>query len=87
MDAKPRMGKNGVFKLIFPPSMGFHVLLIEQENNRTFIEDMIKKTSGQQVRLECMLEDEIEEQTADEDYIVEKAREAFGSLVEVVDED
>ena len=88
IDVKPHMGKKGVFTLIFPPYAGFNVLLIEQEDNRTFIEDMIRKVTGQQVRLKCMLEDQMEDQTADEEYVVERAREVFGhDKVEVVDED
>ena len=87
IDVKARMGKNNVFKLVFPPDAGFNVLLIEQEDNRVFIEDMIKEVTGQQVRLRCILEDELAEQAVDEEYVVERAREVFGpDKVEVVDE-
>lgn len=87
IDVKARMGKNNVVKLIFPPDAGFNVLLIEQEDNRVFIEDMIKEVTGQQVRLRCILEDELAEQAVDEEYVVERAREVFGpDKVEVVDE-
>lgn len=88
MDALPRMEKNGVFTLIIPPLMSFNVSLIEQENNRSYIEKMIKKATGQELRVKCMLEDQADEQAVDENYVVEKAIEVFGAdLVEVVDED
>ena len=89
VDGKPRMGNNGVLTLIFPPSLGFHVMLIEQENNRKFLEDTVKKVIGQQVRIKCLLEDQMEEQATgtEEDYIVKKAIEVFGEdLVEIVEE-
>lgn len=88
MDALPRMGKNGIVTLIIPPLLGFNVSLIEQENNRLFIEEMIKKATGRQLRVKCMLENQAEEQAADDNYVVDKAREVFGDdLVVVVDED
>ena len=89
LDAKPRMDKNGVFTLVFPPYAGFNVILIEQGDNSTFIENVIKKVTGQQVRLKCILDDQKEEEQAvDDDYVVERAIEVFGDdKVEVVDEE
>ena len=79
LDAKPRMDKNGVFTLVFPPYAGFNVILIEQGDNSTFIENVIKKVTGQQVRLKCILDDQKEEEQAvDDDYVVERAIEVFG---------
>ena len=89
-DAKPSMDSKGVLTLMFPPALGFHAALIEQENNRKALEELVKKTTGQQVRIKCMLEDEMDELAAsmDGNYAVNKAIEVFGKdRVEIVDEE
>ncbi len=89
-DAKPSMGNNGVLTLVFPPALGFHAALIEQDNNRKALEELVEKTTGQQVRIKCMLEDQMDELAAsmDGNYAVNKAIEVFGEdRVEIVDEE
>jgi DNA polymerase-3 subunit gamma/tau len=89
-DARPLPDKKGVLSLVFPPSLGFHVMLIEQENNCTFIEETVEKVTGTKVRVKCLLEDQLDEQAAaaDDDYVVKRAIEVFGEhLVEVVEEE
>lgn len=87
--AKPGMGNNDVLTLLFPPASGFHIALIEQANGRKYVEELVEKTTGQQVRVKCIQEDQVNEQAAnlDGNYAVNKAIEVFGKdRVEVVDE-
>jgi len=69
---------------------------IDREENRSFIEGVIEKITGRQVKVQCRLLDEqsmddikSEEKIvpSDNDEVIEKAIDIFGSdFVEVVDD-
>jgi DNA polymerase-3 subunit gamma/tau len=84
-----RLDGKGNFILMFPPIAGFFVAAIEQEENRTFIEDQILKVTGQKVRLRCKLGEEVDEEiAAAKDDPVESIIQVFGEdLVEIMDEE
>lgn len=90
---RPRMGNN-ILTLIFPPASGFQILLVEQEGNRRFIEEVVKKITGTEVRVKCIAEDQLEEEAENqtdpdkENHAVRRAIEVFGEdLVEVIDDE
>ncbi len=88
-DAKPRLKENRLI-LYFPPMQGFYAAAIDKEDNKAYLEGLIKQLTGTDLRLKCLIEDEdmIEAETVeDEDYIVKKAIEIFGAdSVEVLEE-
>lgn len=88
-DAKPRLKENRLI-LYFPPMQGFYAAAIDKEDNKAYLEGLIKQLTGRDLRLKCLIEDEdmIEAETVeDEDYIVKKAIEIFGAdSVEVLEE-
>lgn len=88
-DAKPRLKENRLI-LYFPPMQGFYAAAIDKEDNKAYLEGLIKQLTGTDLRLKCLIEDEdmIEAKTVeDEDYIVKKAIEIFGAdSVEVLEE-
>lgn len=88
-DAKPRLKGNRLI-LYFPPMQGFYAAAIDKEDNKAYLEGLIKQLTGTDLRLKCLIEDEdmIEAETVeDEDYIVKKAIEIFGAdSVEVLEE-
>jgi hypothetical protein len=69
---------------------GFYAAAIDKEDNKAYLEGLIKQLTGTDLRLKCLIEDEdmIEAETVeDEDYIVKKAIEIFGAdSVEVLEE-
>lgn len=88
-DAKPRLKENRLI-LYFPPMQGFYAAAIDKEDNKAYLEGLIKQLTGRDLRLKCLIEDQdmIEAETVeDEDYIVKKAIEIFGAdSVEVLEE-
>ncbi|HZK35025.1 MAG TPA: hypothetical protein VFD33_06935, partial [Bacillota bacterium] len=88
-DAKPKLAGNRL-QLLFPHMQGFYASAIEKEDNRAYLEGLIKKITGRDIRLKCqvgetsMMEaDSLE----DDNYIVEKAIEIFGEeSVEIIEE-
>ena len=88
-DAKPRLKENRLI-LYFPPMQGFYAAAIDKEDNKAYLEGLIKQLTGTDLRLKCLIEDEdmIEAETVeDEDYIVKKAIEIIGAdSVEVLEE-
>ena len=88
-DAKPRLKENRLI-LYFPPMQGFYAAAIDKEDNKAYLEGLIKQLTGTDLRLKCLIEDEdmIEAETVeDEDYIVKKDIEIFGAdSVEVLEE-
>lgn len=88
-DAKPRLKENRLI-LYFPPMQGFYAAAIDKEDNKAYLEGLIKQLTGTDLRLKCLIEDQdmIEAETVeDEDYIVKKAIEIFGAdSVEVLEE-
>jgi len=80
----------------FAPDQQFFMEAIDREENRSFIEGVIEKITGRQVKVQCRLLDEqsmddikSEEKIvpSDNDEVIEKAIDIFGSdFVEVVDD-
>ena len=80
----------------FAPDQQFFMEAIDREENRSFIERVIEKITGRQVKVQCRLLDEqsmddikSEEKIvpSDNDEVIEKAIDIFGSdFVEVVDD-
>ena len=49
----------GLVYLIFSPEEGFYAAAVERENNRKYIEELIAKAVGREVRLSCRTEDDV----------------------------
>ena len=87
MDAKFEHESGNVVTLIFPPDQGFFVTAVEKEDNRKFIEDMILKATGKEVRVNCLLEGQNKGLFVEEDPLVQKAIDIFGEdNIEIVDD-
>ena len=60
---------------MFPPSLGFHVMLIEQENNCTFIEETVEKvTEPRSGKMPAGGSVDEQAAAADDDYVVKSHR-------------
>jgi DNA polymerase-3 subunit gamma/tau len=87
---------DGKAVLYFPVDEQFAMETIDREENRSFIEEILEKLLGRQVKLRCRMLDEtkVDDERLDEnivqsdsDEIIEKAIDLFGrDFVEVVDE-
>ena len=87
---------DGKAVLYFPVDEQFAMETIDREENRSFIEEILEKLLGRQVKLRCRMLDEtkVDDDRLDEnivqsdsDEIIEKAIDLFGrDFVEVVDE-
>lgn len=88
MDAQLKHKGGNVATLIFPPDQGFYVTAIEKEDNRKFIEEMILKATGKEMKMKCLLEGQNTEPSHEGDMVVKKAIEIFGKdHIQVVDEE
>ena len=82
--------------MYFPVDEQFAMETMDREENRSFIEEILEKLLGRQVKLRCRMLDEtkVDDERLDEnivqsdsDEIIEKAIDLFGrDFVEVVDE-
>jgi len=84
--------EKGVAVLSFSPDQQFFMESINKEENRSFVEKVIERVTGKQVKVKCVLAaqghttDERKESSQNED-ILEKAIDIFGAdFVEVVDD-
>lgn len=87
---------DGKAVLYFPVDEQFAMETIDREENRSFIEEILEKLLGRQVKLRCRMLDEtkVDDERLDEnivqsdsDEIIKKAIDLFGrDFVEVVDE-
>lgn len=88
---KSDMG-TGAVVIKFPPEKSFSADAIEKEENRTYLEGVIEKMTGQTIRIRCSARDDEPEEVAvvenKSDDIVGKAVELFGEdIVKVIDEE
>lgn len=95
-EAVPRLNGN-VLTLCFTENQGFHAAAVEREDNRRFLEEMMKQVTGLDIRLRCVVGGSIDDllqspanddrDDAKDDYLVKKAYEVFGKdKVEVIEE-
>jgi len=94
-EAVPRLDGN-VLTLCFTENQGFHAAAVEREDNRKYLEQVMKQITGSDIILKCQVGsmDQVRQSPAkddryvtDDDYIVRKAYEVFGEdLVEVIEE-
>ena len=89
-DVKPDWDGGNNFVLAFAPDQGFFYAAVEKEENRTFLEGLLQRITGRQLKLKCRLgfEPETKKRGAEENDAVKQAIQAFGpELVEVVEEE
>ncbi|HOB19204.1 MAG TPA: DNA polymerase III subunit gamma/tau [Candidatus Atribacteria bacterium] len=94
-EAVPRLDGN-VLTLCFTENQGFHAAAVEREDNRKYLEQVMKQITGSDIILKCQVGsmEQVRQSPAkddrdvtDDDYIVRKAYEVFGEdLVEVIEE-
>jgi len=95
-NAMLREAGNGLVFLVFPSQEGFYAAAIEREDNRKYIQDLIMRFTGKEVRVSCKTEDDIAEMSHEspqdidkdaEEAVVQRAIDLFGEeFVEVVED-
>ncbi|MDA8234469.1 MAG: DNA polymerase III subunit gamma/tau [Clostridia bacterium] len=93
INSAPGHFQKDVLTLVFPEDNSFHLVRLEQEENRRVVEQVIKKTTGREIRVRCAGKQDLitvsvakDELKPEDDPLVQKAKEIFGpDLIEIKD--